>query len=508
MRALLATIALAALTLSACTDADLVGFSKETVFERNEVIGQVCAPPYLTLDVPYRVLFVIDTSLSNEWNDPTKRRVDAVRNAINANLPRPNVSFGIISFSDTPRVQTLAFTRDPQVLAGAINHLSIPQGATNYADTLWTVKTFILEDLNAQPALEAARVHYLVFFLSDGFPTVGTTDPASIVPMVSTLRSLIVDRVAELRIDTAFLGARVSNATEAAEAAAAQALLTDMAAAGGGRFSNIPQGQAFSFEIDPTPMRALFQLEGLVVANRSLVQGPTGPLPDSDGDGLDDLTEEEAGLDPLSIDTDGDGFRDGVEWFSSGRLDPLLPNGPCEKTGDRDGDGLLDCEELVLGTLPGNPDSDGDRLPDELELLSGASPVDDRSTLDRDEDGLPDQEEVRAHLQAQRFDEPAAIKDWSYTYAVRAVPRTSVDEPGCFAVQVGNVPLVETQETAERPRGVNTIDVYAVFALQGGVEPRWERVRLQGRFLRDPYVLVPVTNVFELEPAQLEQLPR
>ncbi len=67
------------LVLAACSDVDLVGLSKETVVERLTATAEVCAPPNLTLDVPYRVLFVIDTSLSNEWNDPTKRRVAAVR---------------------------------------------------------------------------------------------------------------------------------------------------------------------------------------------------------------------------------------------------------------------------------------------------------------------------------------------------------------------------------------------------------------------------------------------
>ena len=37
------------------------------------------------------------------------------------------------------------------------------------------------------------------------------------------------------------------------------------------------------------------------------------PTLDGDGDGLDDCTEEELGLDPTSDDTDGDGIVDGME---------------------------------------------------------------------------------------------------------------------------------------------------------------------------------------------------
>lgn len=496
------------LVLAACSDVDLVGLSKETVVERLTATAEVCAPPNLTLDVPYRVLFVIDTSLSNEWNDPMKRRVAAVRQAINANLGKPNVSFGVITFSDSPRIQTLAFTRDAQVLGGAIAHLETPQGATNYADTMWAVKSFLLDDLSATPAPEAARTHYLVFWLSDGFPTVGTTDPRSIVPMVTTLKELISPRVAELRIETAFLGARMSSATETTEAVAAQSLLEAMATAGGGRFNNIPMGAAFQFDLVLTQMRAFFQLQTVVVTNRNLRMGALQPGPDSDGDGLADTLEVSAGLDPVNDDTDGDGFRDGVEWNSNGRLEVLLPQDPpCGSGLDTDGDGLKDCEELALGTSSKKVDSDGDGLPDGIEVLAAGGAVDDRTTLDRDEDGMSDQAEVRANLPPQVHNLAAALNDWALRYQSRPKPRTSTMEPQCFELTIENLAMVPGLSVNEQPAGVNRFELYSLFALEGGVEPRWSVARFEGRVVAQPYVLIPASNRFKVSSTDFTELP-
>lgn len=471
--------------------------------------GKVCAPRHVDLEVPYRVLFVVDTSLSNEWNDPMLRRVAAVKNAIDANLPRPNVSFGVITFSDVPRVQTLAFTRDPLVLTGAVSHIGTPQGATNYADTLWTVKSFLLDDLNAMSPLDAARTHYLVFWLSDGFPTVGTTDPRSIVPMVSTLKDLVTRRVAELRIDTAFLGARTSSAAEAAEAAEAKKLLEAMATAGNGHFNDIPAGQAFGFDIDLRPLRAYFDLEAIIATNRNLIMGEKGPLADSDGDGLSDEQELALGLDPTLEDTDGDGFRDGVEWNSTGRLDPLTKDPVCTDLQDSDGDGLRNCEEAVVSTLPGTVDTDGDRLPDGLELLGSGTPVDDRPSLDRDEDGLPDQAELRAHMPVLVHNTQKSIDGWSYRYEVKQLPRdpAATEDVTCYAVNVDNLAMVPTLATPSHPVGVNQFELHTVFALQAGTAPRWNVAHFEGRLLEDPYVLVPASNRFDVSADKFTSLP-
>ncbi|HEY8133173.1 MAG TPA: SdrD B-like domain-containing protein, partial [Thermoanaerobaculia bacterium] len=69
---------------------------------------------------------------------------------------------------------------------------------------------------------------------------------------------------------------------------------------------------------------------------------------DSDGDGLGDSAERQAGLDPMS---------------------------PDSRTSDHDGDGITDFDEVIYGTNPNSRDSDLDRFNDDTELEFGMSPT-------------------------------------------------------------------------------------------------------------------------------------
>lgn len=108
------------------------------------------------------------------------------------------------------------------------------------------------------------------------------------------------------------------------------------------------------------------------------------PVPqdiDSDGDGLVNADEIAIGTDPDNPDTDGDGLTDGEEVELG--TDPLVA--------DTDEDGINDGDEVnVYGTDPLNVDTDGDILYDGGELLYGTDPLDP----DTDGDGLSDGEEV------------------------------------------------------------------------------------------------------------------
>ncbi len=120
--------------------------------------------------------------------------------------------------------------------------------------------------------------------------------------------------------------------------------------------------------------------------------------PDTDGDGVDDLTELNRGTDPSDPDTDGDGLDDRYEIDIE--TDPLLS--------DSDNDGLEDGFEAAypLYLDPRDPDSDGDGTldPDEdldLDELTNlkeqewsTSPIDD----DSDDDGMHDGWEVEHDL--------------------------------------------------------------------------------------------------------------
>jgi hypothetical protein len=99
-----------------------------------------------------------------------------------------------------------------------------------------------------------------------------------------------------------------------------------------------------------------------------------GPAPaqgegaeDSDGDGLTNDQELNAGTDPNNADTDGDGLSDYQELTSS-RTDP--------KTFDTDKDGLTDGEEVqVYNTNPLIKDTDSDGYSDGDEVRAGYNPI-------------------------------------------------------------------------------------------------------------------------------------
>ncbi|MDE0596734.1 MAG: hypothetical protein OSB65_15965 [Roseibacillus sp.] len=106
-----------------------------------------------------------------------------------------------------------------------------------------------------------------------------------------------------------------------------------------------------------------------------LTQLSTG---DFDGDGVNDPQEISEGTDPTNTDTDGDGSSDGDE----------KPNGTDPLDDDSDDDGLLDGVETNTGTFnsptdtgtdPLDIDSDGDNASDSYEITQRTDPNDNLS---------------------------------------------------------------------------------------------------------------------------------
>ena len=132
----------------------------------------------------------------------------------------------------------------------------------------------------------------------------------------------------------------------------------------------------------------------------------TDPLnPDTDGDGLEDGFETSwnygnrdgnpnfytpgVDLDPNNMDSDFGGIADGVEVY----IDGTNPLDRSDDKIDSDNDGILDFDEIAMGTNPFAQDTDLDGLDDGFELLIGTNPFDP----DTDKDGLTDYEEVKIY---------------------------------------------------------------------------------------------------------------
>lgn len=101
---------------------------------------------------------------------------------------------------------------------------------------------------------------------------------------------------------------------------------------------------------------------------------------DSDNDGFSDGDEVDRYLtSPCLRDTDGDGMSDHLEVVIHACLNELVADADL----DLDNDGLLNRQELILGTSPCNNDSDGDGLPDAIDKCPGFASS-NQSDLDGD----------------------------------------------------------------------------------------------------------------------------
>jgi hypothetical protein len=91
--------------------------------------------------------------------------------------------------------------------------------------------------------------------------------------------------------------------------------------------------------------------------------GGLPPHGDADGDGLDNLRENELGTDPQLADTDGDGHTDPFDNC------PIVPN-PLQEDGDGDRGGDA-CDNCPLDWNPSQSDVDGDNQGDHCDLDDG-----------------------------------------------------------------------------------------------------------------------------------------
>ncbi len=124
---------------------------------------------------------------------------------------------------------------------------------------------------------------------------------------------------------------------------------------------------------------------------------------DGDDDGLDDCREGALGTLPNNPDTDGDQLPDGweaeyIDYDDYYRLDPtdgdVNNNGRLDGEDDVDNDLLTNFDEFTYGTNPFLADSDGDGLDDYDEIHGTFGYLTDPTDEDTDHDGRNDYDEV------------------------------------------------------------------------------------------------------------------
>ncbi|MCS6912507.1 MAG: VWA domain-containing protein, partial [Myxococcota bacterium] len=431
-----------------------------------------------------------------------------------------------------------------QLPPGALDSVTIRDSVTDYQGALGAIYRLLEMDMLASSPAERTRTKYVVVFLSDGWPNPQcNTDcmnpqaqpvcldrrglppeardafpelkscqdynqPYQIFAKVDQIMRLRdIYAVGDLRFHTAWLRDPndVISGQFGYKPEDARDLLFKMAVHhGNGTFADYYRGDEVTFaNIDYTSILRPYGLSQVLVWNTNAVPTPGGFGVDSDGDGLSDEREGELGTDPKLGDTDGDGFRDGFEEQRLARgFDPRLPSKPwyaCSDRTDLDADGLLTCEEQVIGTDPRLPDSDSDRMPDGLEVRYGLDPLTQNGAMDDDADGIFNIQEVAAQTHPLVAD-PMLYRDHRTSYAITALGERA-GQQRCYEFSVRQIELVGTAgQRGPASRGVNRILLYFGQApLDAGERDpgRWRIGCVDAVFVPPAYKL-PATGQFAL----------
>lgn len=457
--------------------------------------GRLCTLGANEVVRPIKILVAMDASQSMRVTDPDGMRALAVVQLIDSLPKDPEVYIGVMLFAGSttayltgnvatdgggagsPFVQVSTMTDTKrQTLIQQILTFTNPntnRDSTDFVKALADIYAVINQDISvASRDPNYARARYSVIFLSDGHPTVNQDDElingGDAVTRIRQLKDLADD----VRVNTVFVfnpTQPVSSACDftgdAGTTGCELALVNEdsnrlrlMADEGGGDFRDFRNNEPINFlNFRFGQVRRAFLLKDFVATNFSARPDSKPEDVDSDGDGLTDAEELALGTDPLKKDTDGDGFSDGVEVYyaklganftpnqvalpDGGGLDPGCP--PALRGVDSDCDGLLDCDEQIIGTNSQLPDSDNDGIPDSIEWQMGTQAASKDLTLDPDTDGLDNRAEVRFHTDPQVLDSQLLTQS-GYRYHLEADGPPDQNGRQCYHFRVDNILLTDT----------------------------------------------------------------
>ena len=344
-----------------------------------------------------KIIYIVETTDTANINDPgADARVNFV-SGLEGLLQIQNVQSAVFRFSDTNSNITNGFVDDatpftvqfPSSTGTTSDMGSVLQNAIDLA------RGDILIDSNA-----AQNTRYLFFLIAAQNPINTSSEMLSLVGELQELETEF--GAADATLNTVLLD------NPSSPDAAAEALLIDMAGAGGGLyqavFPTVP-GPGSSININFFDYSNLVQFmffSSIRVTNLNAIPDSSGPImtfhTDSDGDGLSDEQEiSEFSTDPLNADTDGDCYEDGIEVASIGSDPNDGSDQTCLDDADDDKDGLPNSVEATLGTDPNRFDTDTDGVDDREEVLKRLDPFNNDMPADIDLDGSATSEELKLH---------------------------------------------------------------------------------------------------------------
>jgi Bacterial TSP3 repeat len=465
-------LALAPTLAAACSDAALYD-PLAVPSQPNKVAftGRVCTDNPAERSFPLRVVFLVDNAASIPVNDPAQQaslqlqRVNAIRDAVTL-LRSSDTQFALIRYGgDAVLSPEGGFTSNTAEIIDATGALTIPMpcssdGCRRIGQAFQLGASLVTGDLLSTAKGPRSRTKYVFVNIQYG-PShdsglcpgdpLHQLDPCDPPPpqnancrpaqqlgqRVEDLRNFVLENGAA---DLQFHAIDLSQLDEDANARLrAEEEMELMGFRGTGEYRQVcsrdatgviePLGCSPSnltlLNVDINSARNVFLQKSFVVTNFSAISTNDGAVPDSDMDGFADDEEVIFETDPTKRDTDEDGIGDKIEvLLSTVELDPLVADDPpvClaipldqRTTLDTDGDGLKDCEEALLRLDATLFDTDADGAPDLVEFLAGTNFLDEDGLTDSDFDGSPNVEELRAHTDPRSADAKAR-QELAYLY--------------------------------------------------------------------------------------------